>query len=351
MTMIPMQDYQLHLGKASEVLNSFINRHNFSQIVILVDRNTERDCLTLLHLNHPSIISIPAGEAYKTIATCEVIWEKMLALTLDRNCLMVNLGGGVIGDMGGFCAATYKRGISFIQVPTTLLSMVDASIGGKLAVDLGTVKNSIGVFQNPKAVIIDPIFLKTLSLREIRSGFAEIIKHGLIWSPAQWQELLLIKEVSTVDWMNWLEKSIGVKKEVVLADPFEKGIRKALNFGHTIGHAVESYFLETSQPLLHGEAIAIGMIAESYLSMRLTGLSESNLEVISHFLLHHYGHQELPEMSFESLLKIMSNDKKNEGSSINFTLLETPGQCTINQMATNDLIIESLRFYNQLEGK
>ncbi|MGA1544733.1 MAG: 3-dehydroquinate synthase [Saprospiraceae bacterium] len=351
MTMIAMQDYHLHLGEASEALNSFIKPHHFSQIVLLVDRNTERDCLPLLHLNHPSIISIPAGEAYKTIATCEIIWKKMLQMTLDRNCLMINLGGGVIGDMGGFCAATYKRGIAFIQMPTTLLSMVDASIGGKLAVDLGAVKNSIGVFQNPKAVIIDPHFLKTLSLREIRSGFAEIIKHSLIWSPTQWEELQMIKELSTVDWMQWLEKSIEVKKEVVLADPFEKGIRKALNFGHTIGHAVESYFLETDHPLLHGEAIAIGMIAESYLSMRLTNLSKTDLEVITRFILNHYGHCYLPEKSFEYLLKMMSNDKKNQGNTINFTLIITPGQCTINQIASDELIIESLRFYNQLEGK
>ena len=351
MTMIPMQNYHLHLGKASEALNSFISQNDFSQIVLLVDRNTERDCLPLLHLNHPSIISIPAGEAYKTVATCEIIWKKMLEMTLDRNCLLINLGGGVIGDMGGFYAATYKRGIAFIQMPTTLLSMVDASIGGKLAVDLGAVKNSIGVFQNPKAVIIDPHFLKTLSLREIRSGFAEIIKHSLIWSPTQWQELQRVKELSTVDWMQWLEKSIEVKKEIVLADPFEKGIRKALNFGHTIGHAVESYFLETDHPLLHGEAIAIGMITESYLSMHLTGLSQTDLEVITPFILNHYGHRSLPESSFDTLLKIMSNDKKNQGNTINFTLLKAPGQCTINQIASEELILESLRFYNQLEGK
>lgn len=351
MTTIPMQDYHLHLGEASKALSSFIAQHTFSQIVILVDRNTERDCLPLLQLDHPNLISIPAGEVHKTIATCEVIWKKMLALTLDRNSLMINLGGGVIGDMGGFCAATYKRGISFIQVPTTLLAMVDASIGGKLAVDLGAVKNSIGVFQNPQAVLIDPHFLKTLSLREIRSGFAEIIKHSLICSPAQWQGLQKIKDLSTVDWMLWLEKSIGVKKEVVLADPFEKGIRKALNFGHTIGHAVESFFLETPQPLLHGEAIAIGMIAESYLSARQTGLSQSDLEAITQFILYHYGHHSLPEHSFEYLLKIMSNDKKNQGKTINFTLLENPGQNTINQTATDELIIEGLRFYNQLEGK
>ncbi len=351
MTSIPMQDYHLHLGEASKALQSFLAHRDFSQIVLLVDRNTERDCLPLLHLEHPSIISIPAGETHKTLATCEIIWKKMLNLTLDRNSLMINLGGGVIGDMGGFCAATYKRGISFIQIPTTLLSMVDASIGGKLAVDLGAVKNSIGVFQNPQAVIIDANFLNTLSLREIRSGLAEIIKHSLIWSPSQWQELQNIKQVSTVDWMDWLEKSITVKKEVVLADPFEKGIRKALNFGHTIGHAIESFFLETSQPLLHGEAIAIGMISESFLSMHQTGLAESDLETISQFILHHYGHHPLPETSFDTMLKIMANDKKNQGNSINFTLLESPGRCTINQKATNDQIIESLRFYNQLEGK
>jgi 3-dehydroquinate synthase len=351
MTTIPMQDYHLQLGAASKSLNTFIDQHHFSQIVLLVDRNTERDCLPLLQLNRPNLISIPAGEAHKTIATCEIIWKKMLELTLDRNSLLINLGGGVIGDMGGFCAATYKRGIAFIQVPTTLLSMVDASIGGKLAVDLGAVKNSIGVFQNPQAVFIDPHFLKTLSLREIRSGFAEIIKHSLIWSSAQWQGLQKIKDLSTVDWMLWLEKSIGVKKEVVLADPFEKGIRKALNFGHTIGHAIESYFLETPQPLLHGEAIAIGMIAEAFLSSHQSGLSHADLETITQFVLRHYGHQPLPEKSFDYLLKIMANDKKNQGNTVNFTLLEAPGQCTINQTATHEQIIESLRFYNQLEAK
>jgi 3-dehydroquinate synthase len=236
--------------------------------------------------------------------------------------------------------------MDFVQMPTTLLSQVDASIGGKLGVDFMQVKNSIGVFRNPQGVYIDPRFLQTLSLRELRSGFAEIIKHSLIADREQWETLCKITGLEEVDWPKLIIPSLRIKQRVVEIDPFERGLRKALNFGHTIGHAVEGYALETDTPLLHGEAIAVGMIAESYLSHQQLGLDQKELETITHFIRHIYQPVALNPDTFPELLALMSNDKKNESQAINFSLLPKPGSVEVNRIGSPEEIIRSLEYFN-----
>ena len=351
---LSLETYNIYIGDFKTNLKNFLQEKNYTKLFVIVDDNTERDCLPILleYLNSFTTfqtIKISAGEIHKNIDTCLSIWQQMMNLGAERKSLTINLGGGVIGDMGGFCASTFKRGMDFIQMPTTLLSQVDASIGGKLGVDFMQVKNSIGVFNNPKAVFIDPLFLKTLSKREIRSGFAEIIKHSLIADKEQWLQQKTIDNLDVVEWKELLVPSLKIKKQTVEQDPFEKGWRKALNFGHTIGHAVEGVFLETDQPLLHGEAIAIGMICESYLSYQQVGLTKNELEIISQFLLKIYGRVHLPEIQFQEMIQLMKKDKKNENAQINFTLLESIGSASINHLSKESLIIESLKYYNDLK--
>lgn len=342
--------HSISVGSLKPTCHIFFEKKTFSKIAILVDRNTERDCLPILLDGlgkvQPHVISIQSGEIFKNIDTCQLIWKKMLEFQLDRKSLLINLGGGVIGDMGGFCAATFKRGISFVQIPTTLLSMVDASVGGKLGIDLGGIKNSIGVFRDPEEVWIDPFFLNTLHIREIRSGFAEMIKHALIADVAQWESLKNAIDIKELEWSNWIERSVEVKKRVVKEDPYEKGLRKILNFGHTIGHAVESLFLESEKPLLHGEAIAVGMICETYLSHKICGLSKNALLEICEFILHHFGHHPIAEKNFSELINLMGNDKKNEGDRINFALLKESGKAVFDIFVDKDDILGSLSFYN-----
>ena len=350
---IPVQDYAIHVGEIFPALNAFLKTKKDQVIVVIVDENTKEHCLPILQkqLNRKDliIIHIPAGELHKNIHTCQSIWQQMMDKGLNRNALCINLGGGVIGDMGGFCASTYKRGIDFIQIPTTLLSQVDASIGGKLGIDFNHVKNSVGVFQNPKAVFINPDFLKTLPKLEIRSGFAEIIKHSLIEDAKQWKKIKAIKNWKKVDWPTLLVPSLHIKKRIVEIDPFEKGLRKALNFGHTIGHAVESQYLESKKPLLHGEAVAIGMICESYISHKLSKLSAKDLKGISKLLVQVYGKYKLRKKDYPAMIRLMRKDKKNEKNEINFTLLKAPGKCLVNQSADVPLIVESLDYYRALK--
>jgi 3-dehydroquinate synthase len=348
---IRLSDYNIYVGENSwSTLETYVAK--YAKIFVIVDENTERDCLPILIANLPTIdfniILIPSGELQKNIETCQIIWRKMMDNEANRNALTINLGGGVIGDMGGFCASTFKRGMDFVQIPTTLLSQVDASIGGKLGIDFQNIKNSIGLFANPKAVFVNPIFLDTLTQREIRSGFAEIIKHALIVDLEQWEVLKIITDLTKVDWAERLMPSLNIKKTVVEADPFEKGWRKALNFGHTIGHAVESLLLETENPLLHGEAIAVGMICESYLSYQLLAMSKADLDEICDFILRIYGKVDLSNLAKNDLLNLMRQDKKNDANVINFTLLNRIGDANVNQTTNEQQITESINFYNDL---
>jgi 3-dehydroquinate synthase len=347
-----LKDYDIVIGDFGTPLSDFLKKHRYSKIAILVDGNTKHYCLPLL-LNENSVeaevIEIAAGELHKNIATCQLIWQEMMQRGLDRRSLLINLGGGVIGDMGGFCAATYLRGIDFVQMPTTLLSQVDASIGGKLGVDFNFVKNSIGVFQDPKAVFVDSAFLRTLPDSEIRSGFAEVFKHALIADASQWNDLKKISTLKGVNWPALLAPSLSIKQHIVEEDPREKGIRKALNFGHTIGHAVESYSLQTDNPLLHGEAVALGIICESWLSHRVTGLPEADLMEIAAFVRRFYSPFPLETAAFPMIFELMRKDKKNLKGNINFTLLKAAGKAIIDQYCDEALIRESLLFYQSLD--
>ncbi|MCB0641026.1 MAG: 3-dehydroquinate synthase [Phaeodactylibacter sp.] len=351
MTDLKVSGYRIKVGPIAESLPHCLSELNYSRLAVLVDEHTEQHCWPLieplLDTENFVLLRIPSGEDHKVLSTCSNIWQQLLDQNLDRQSLLINLGGGVIGDMGGFCASTYKRGINFLQIPTTLLSQVDASIGGKLGIDFGQVKNSVGVFHDPKAVLIDPDFLRTLPDEELRSGFAEVIKHSLIADAGQWQTLRQIDDLRTCDWGQWIPASLRVKQRIVAQDPFEKGLRKALNFGHTIGHAVESWSIEQNRRLLHGEAIAIGMICEAYLSQQ-QGLSSNDLEAVTEFLIRIYGKVELPEAAFPDFIELMKNDKKNEAGTINFTMIPAPGEVLINQVCATSAIAESLHYYRAL---
>lgn len=350
---LELPQYRIHIGAGSlDVLAQELAQWQPSRIAVLVDENTGLHCWPLLAAvlpAVPAVIKIPAGETHKTLDTCQYIWSQMMALGLDRQSLLINLGGGVIGDMGGFCASTFKRGMRFVQVPTTLLSQVDASIGGKLGIDFGGIKNSVGVFQDPQGVYIDTRFLDTLPHRELRSGYAEVFKHALIADAEAWADLSQLSDLSHGISDTRLLTSLSVKQGIVNDDPYERGIRKALNFGHTIGHALESHFLATDAPLLHGEAIAIGMICEAYLSQQLAGLSANAVDAITSVLLRHYGWVDLPLSAVGAWLESMQQDKKNESDAINFTLLKAIGEASINHTASPALIQESLVFYQQCQ--
>ncbi len=344
-------EYTIFFDNSLIEFNDFVSRANYSSVFILVDENTKEHCLPVLDEQMSTsfqVIEIKAGEKNKSIQTCTQVWSTLLENYADRKSLMVNLGGGVIGDMGGFCAATYKRGFDFVQIPTTLLAQVDASIGGKLGVDFKGYKNNIGLFKNPQAVFVNTNFLKTLPTKELRSGFAELIKHELISKNGQWDAYQQIEEVTVDAVVPFIEDSIALKNEVVTSDPMEQGLRKILNFGHTIGHALETYHLDSEKHLLHGEAIAIGMICECYLSHKLTELPPYILEEITIYLTTLFGHHPNLMQDKEQLLKIMQQDKKNNGTAINFTLLKNIGQPILNQETTHKLILESLDYYNSL---
>ncbi len=344
-------------------LNQYLLEREYSQVWVLTDENTRQHCLPLLEeaLTLPYLpIEIPSGETHKNLTTCQQIWQAFTQAETDRKAVLLNLGGGVIGDMGGFCAATYKRGIDFIQIPTTLLSQVDASAGGKLGIDFQGFKNHIGVFCEPTKVVIEPLFLQTLPFEELRSGFAEVIKHSLIADATQWN--LLLKDWGTAHWENlnvnatnlqaWhnlIVHSIAIKAKVVAEDPTERGLRKILNFGHTIGHAVESYLLEQeARRCLHGEAIALGMICESYLAMQRGYLSEENLESITLYLKGIYPRIDLQAKEFEAIARLARQDKKNTKGTIQASLLAAIGKANFDQTLTAEEIYESLVYYGKV---
>jgi 3-dehydroquinate synthase len=330
-------------------VEAFLGKNKYSTIIYLSDENTHQHCLPLIaKVDDDRVIKIKSGEEHKTLKTCETIWQKMTDLAMDRKSLMINIGGGVIGDMGGFCAATYKRGIDFVQIPTTLLSQVDASVGGKLGIDFNSFKNHIGVFKDPKAVFIYPDFLQTLDKNELRSGFAEVIKHCLIADKSRWHEVSKTSFESQV-WEELILHSVAIKTKVTEEDPEEKGLRKILNFGHTVGHAIESYFLNIpSKKLLHGEAIAIGMICEAFLSYKKEFITKSELDHIQEFILSVYGKIEIFEFDMEKILPLTIQDKKNENNQIQCTLLEKVGRATYNVPIALKEIRESIFHYTLL---
>lgn len=305
-----------------------LRRFDYSRLVVLADENTHRHCYPLLLPYLPEqhdLIVVLAGETHKSLSTCEKVWQRMSELRLDRKALMLNLGGGVITDMGGFIAGTYKRGIPFLHLPTTLLGMVDAAIGGKVGIDLGSLKNQVGLFKLPEAIFICPAFLDTLPRRIWLSGFAEVIKHYLVADRAAWQHLQN-QALETLDMYSLIEKAVQIKSAVVEQDMEERHIRKILNFGHTVGHAVESYFLDFDRPyLLHGEAVALGMIAEAQLSYQKGYLNETELTEISTYLSRHFSLPQIPTFAYPAIFEFMQQDKKNKLGQIQAVLLNKIG--------------------------
>lgn len=336
------------INSVTESLPAFLAAKSYSKIHVIVDSHTKRFCYPIIKTLLPkhTLTQIKFGEEEKNLNTCSKIWEDMTTTSLDRHSLVINLGGGVIGDMGGFCAATYKRGIDFIQVPTTLLSQVDASVGGKLGIDFWGLKNHIGVFQIPKSVLIDADFLKTLPQNELRSGFAEIIKHCLIMDKDKW-EIIRKKDFEEQNFTDLIAHSVAIKEKIVTEDPTEKGLRKILNFGHTLGHAIETYFLGRPKfHLLHGEAIAAGMICEAFISFKRDLISLRDLNQIEEFIYSVYGKAKIKESDFQAIVHLTAQDKKNKGNEVRFSLLEDIGKCGYDFVVSKKEMIQALEYYS-----
>lgn len=353
MQTIQANNYPVHFNeKGYEALNSHLKTTKYSNVFIITDSNTNEYCLHkfLPYLETDltiEIIEFEAGEINKNIDTCIEVWKVLTDLGADRKSLVINLGGGVVTDLGGFVASTFKRGVDFINIPTTLLSMVDASVGGKTGVDLGNLKNQIGVINVPTMVLIDTQYLETVPQNELRSGLAEMLKHGLIFDKNYWEQFL---DISTIDFSDLdllIHRSVVIKNEIVMQDPTEKNIRKALNFGHTLGHAIESYFLENESKtnLLHGEAIAVGMILESYISWQKKLITEIEYRQIKITIKAIYDEVLIEENDLQPIMDLLIHDKKNEFGTIQFALIEGIGSIKINQLVENELILSAFEDY------
>ncbi|WP_411767473.1 3-dehydroquinate synthase [Winogradskyella sp. A3E31] len=356
MTSIETKDAVVHFNnKVYLALNDFLKDCLTSKIFVIVDENTHVDCLPdfLSKIETDiaiEVIEIPEGELHKTIETCIGVWNALSELDADRKSLIINLGGGVVTDLGGFVACTYKRGIEYINVPTSLLAMVDASVGGKTGVDLGSLKNQIGVISEPKMVLIDTEFLNTLPQNHMKSGLAEMLKHGLIRDEAYWDKLSSLEQLSIEDLDQLIYDSVVIKNNVVTEDPTEQGLRKILNFGHTLGHAIESYFLDAKDKaaLLHGEAIAIGMILETHLSTKYCGFSKDDLNTISATFLKTFKKVTIENKDFDPIVDLMKYDKKNSHGKVKFVLLNNIGNPEVDCEVSNSDIFEAFKYYNAL---
>lgn len=353
MQSIQANNYPVHFNETGyEKLNQHLKENKYSNLFIIVDSNTNEFCLPkflpLLETDLTvEIVEFEAGEINKNIETCIEIWKVLTELGADRKTLVINIGGGVVTDLGGFVASTFKRGVDFIHIPTTLLSMVDASVGGKNGVDLGNLKNQIGVINTPKMVLIDTTYLETVPQNEMRSGLAEMLKHGLIFDKAYWESFLDIKAIDFNELDSLIYRSVEIKNIIVMQDPTEKNIRKSLNFGHTLGHAIEGYFLENENKttLLHGEAIAVGMILESYISLHKKLINEAEYNQIKQTLKSIYDDIVFEENDIDPILELLIHDKKNEYGTIQFALIEGIGQIKINQSVENELILNAFQDY------
>ena len=348
-------------------LNQFLaDFSNVSKrVFILVDENTRFHCLPVLLtqsviLKDAEIIEVPAGEKYKTIETAVYLWNELMYRHVDRHALLINLGGGVISDIGGFIASTFQRGIPYINIPTTLMAQADAAIGGKTGLNFGAVKNQIGTFYQPQAVFIHAGFLKTLKKEQITNGFAEIIKYALIEDTIMWENLKklhmndLLMNISSGDLSleELVDRSVKIKYEIVENDFQDEDKRKLLNFGHTFGHALEALSMKDfNHGLDHGHAVALGIILESWLSFKLTGLAEDDLNSIASLILSNFEYYPVHEASTDQLIELMSHDKKNHDRKFCFTLLQRPGKAIIDQNCDNEIIFGALDYYRSLIDK
>ncbi len=353
MQFIQANGYSIYFNENGyEALNKYLAEHQHSNLFIIADTNTNEYCLPTFLPNIETeltieIIEFEAGESFKSIDTCVEIWKVLTELGADRKSLLITLGGGVVSDLGGFIASTFKRGIDFIHVPTTLLAMVDASIGGKNGVDLDNLKNQIGVINTPKMVLVDTQYLETLPQNEMRSGLAEMLKHGLIYDSLYWENFLDLSAIDFSDFDKLIYTSIEIKNNIVQLDPTENGIRKGLNFGHTLGHAIESYFLENEnkETLLHGEAIAAGMILESFISWKKKLISTEEYIQIKTTINTIFENIFFEENDLAPILELLIHDKKNEFGNIQFALIEGIGKTKINQEVENELIKQAFLDY------
>lgn len=335
-----------------EALAGAIAECNPDKLFVLVDDVTERLCLPLTEgftcMTEAHKIVIGSSDTNKTLESLTHVWAKLQHMGASRHSLMFNIGGGMVTDLGGFAASTFKRGINFVNIPTTLLAMVDASVGGKTGINFGGLKNEIGAFNNANSVILDTDFLRTMDTENMCSGYAEMLKHGLISNEPMWAELVTfdITQPDLKRLQRMVAESVEVKERVVQQDPTEKGLRKALNFGHTFGHAFESLALER-KPILHGYAVAYGMICELYLSATKTGFPTEKLHQTVSFIKDYYGKMPISCDDYRHLTELMRHDKKNVAGRINFTLLGGIGDIRINQSATDKEITEAFDFYRE----
>jgi 3-dehydroquinate synthase len=351
---IQASDYSIEIGSLVDSSFSQFMYQNYSNSkkIIVTDENTNDYCLEYLltsfdFLSNSEVVVLPAGEENKSLDVCSQVWESLAEYNLDRNSVIINLGGGVVTDMGGFIASLYKRGIDYINIPTSLLAMVDASVGGKTAVDLYSVKNLIGVFSNPKAVYIDIGFLSSLSEGELFAGFAEMLKHGLILSQNYWNELAGINNLANELTEFHVNTSVVIKNNIVLEDPYDKGLRKKLNFGHTIGHALESYFM-IDDPISHGYAVALGMLAESFISFTRNFITLTEFTEIEEVICRNFLPIDLSMVDYEKLYSLLLKDKKNSEDKIKCVLLIAVGQCVIDQELTKQEIFNSLDYLHRI---
>ena len=340
----------------NEDLHSAIQNCPHDKLFILVDEHTRQLCLPIISgmecLKDAYIITIGAEDIHKNLETLAYVWTELGDRGATRHSLVINLGGGMVTDLGGFAASTFKRGIQYINIPTTLLAMVDASVGGKTGINFNGLKNEIGVFSPAEYVLLDTEFLKTLDIHNILSGYAEMLKHGIISTTEHWAELLNF-DMNQIDYKALQElvaKSVRIKEDIVEQDPFEKGIRKALNLGHTVGHAFESLALENNRPVLHGYAVAWGIVCELYFSYYKVGFPKDKLRQTIQFIKENYGVLTFDCKQHDRLYEFMTHDKKNSAGIINFTLMGEIGDIRINQSANKEEIFDILDFYRETMG-
>lgn len=336
-------------------LREALEKESFDQLFLITDTNTSQLCKPIINevltkYNFKEIV-IKAEDINKNLKALGQVWMNLSTLGATRHSFVINLGGGMVTDLGGFAASTFKRGINYLNIPTTLLSMVDASVGGKTGINFNGLKNEIGAFSLANSVIIDSIFLKTIDHNNLLSGFAEMLKHGFISNEEHLNKLLSFNldqpDLSILQ--DLIRESIEVKESIVLKDPHEKGIRKALNFGHTIGHAFESYAL-TKTPVLHGYAVAWGLIGELYISFAHLNFSKDTMQSACQFIKRHYGTFYFDCKSYDKLYEFMTHDKKNNQGKINFTLLKGVGKIEIDQTVNKELIFETFDFFRECMG-
>ena len=330
-----------------------VGKVEHDRLFVLTDTTTKQLCWPVVQnyavMKDAIMITIQPTDEAKTLETLATVWTSLQKGGATRHSLMINLGGGMITDLGGFAASTFKRGMAYINIPTTLLSQVDASVGGKTGINFGGLKNEIGVFNCANSVILSSTFLRTLDTENMLSGYAEMLKHGLLSSKENWAELLTF-DITTPDYatlQNLVAKSVAIKEQIVKEDPTEKGIRKALNLGHTAGHAIESLALKEGRTILHGYAVAWGLLMELYLSARKCGFPAKEMHQMEAYIKEHYGKFLYDCKHYETLYNFMSHDKKNQGGNINFTLLGGIGDIRINQTASQDEIEEMLDYYRE----